>query len=172
MKRLIFIDESGTNLAMTRRYARSEKGERARGSAPVNYGQNITMIGAVDQASVIAAMTVDGSTDSDVFLAFINEILIPELREDDVVIMDNLSAHKIKAVQDVITNTKAELIFLPPYSPDLSPIEKCWSKIKIYLRTQAARTREKLDQCISKAIETITDTDLLGWFRHCGYCIE
>ena len=172
MRRLIFIDESGTNLAMTRRYARSEKGERARGSAPVNYGQNVTMIGAVDKSSVVAAMTVDGSTDGDVFLTFIEQVLVPELREGDVVIMDNLGAHKTTAVQDAIVRAKAELLFLSPYSPDFSPIEQCWSKIKTYLRAQAARTREKLDECISTAIELITVSDLLGWFNRCGYCLE
>ena len=154
---------------MTRRYARAEDGARARGSAPVNYGKNVTMIGAVDRDGVVAAMTVDGATDGDVFLAFIEQILAPELHEGDIVIMDNLGAHKTRAVQDAIGRVKAELIYLPPYSPDLSPIEPCWSKIKTYLRTQAARTREKLEIYISSALELITASDMLGWFNHCGY---
>lgn len=156
---------------MSRRYARAEGGARARGAAPVNYGENITMIGAVDRSGVVAAMTVDGATDGEVFLTFVEQVLVPELHEGDVVIMDNLGAHKTRAVKDAIAAANAELIYLPPYSPDLSPIELCWSKIKTFLRTQAARTREMLDNYISDALELVTASDLLGWFKHCGYCI-
>jgi transposase len=169
-KRLIFLDESGVNIAMTRRYARALKGKRARGSAPINYGKNITMLGALDRNGMVAVMTVDGPTDSDVFMTFIDQILIPEVKRGDVIIMDNLGVHKIKAVQDAIDRIGAELIFLPPYSPDLSPIEKAWSKVKTYLRKISARTRECLDTAISEAIELITNSDSQAWFKHCGYC--
>ena len=129
------------------------------------------MIGAIDRGGVVAAMTIDGSTDGEVFLAFVEQVLVPELHDGDIVIMDNLGAHKTKAVKDAIVGAKAELIYLPPYSPDLSPIELFWSKIKTFLRTQAARTREKLDDYISAALELVKVSDLLGWFKHCGYCV-
>jgi DDE superfamily endonuclease len=120
-----FIDESGVNLAMTRLYGRAPRGERAVGSVPINYGSNITIIGALGVGGLSALMTVDGAADGDVFRAYVNWVLWPSLKPGEVVVMDNLSAHKVSGIREAIEKRGARLIYLPPYSPDLSPIEKC-----------------------------------------------
>ena len=154
---------------MTPLYARAPKGERAVGTAPINYGKNVSILGALSSKGVVAAMTVEGATDGDVFMVFLEQVLAPELKPGDVVIMDNLSVHKIDGVCKLIEKNGAELIYLPPYSPDLSPIEPCWSKIKTFLRRQGARCKETLNQAISKALSSVTSQDACGWFNHCGY---
>lgn len=169
MNRFKFIDESGVNLAMTRLYGRAPKGERAIGSVPINYGSNLTIIGALGARGVSALMTVDGATDGDVFRVYVGEVLCPTLRRGDIVVMDNLRAHKVSGIREAIEGRGAKLIYLPPYSPDLSPIERCWSKIKTALRAIGARTREALERAIKKALSTITESDALAWFAHCGY---
>ena len=169
MKRLKFIDESGVNLAMTRLYGRAERGERAVGSIPKNYGSNVTRVATLGVKGLEAMITVDGATDGEIFLYYIKEVLCPTLKRGEIVIMDNLSAHKVKGVEEAIKGRGARVIYLPPYSPDLSPIERCWSKLKSYLRGVGARTREELDEAISEAIKTIRERDAWGWFAHCGY---
>jgi transposase len=116
----------------------------------------------------MAAMTVEGSTDAQVFLTYVKTILVPALRPGQVVFMDNLSAHQVDGVQEAIESVGARLEYLPPYSPDLSPIEACWSKFKSILRATAARTRDLLDQAITEALDRITPEDARGWFAHCG----
>jgi transposase len=164
----IFLDETGVNIAMARHYARSPQGERVHTSKPVNKGKNITVLGALSLEGIMAAMTVEGSTDAQVFLTYVKTILVPALRPGQVVFMDNLSAHQVAGVQDAIESAGARLEYLPPYSPDLSPIEKCWSKFKAILRAKAARTRDLLDQAITEAFDMITPQDASGWFAHCG----
>jgi transposase len=156
------------NIAMARHYARSPQGERVHTSKPVNKGQNITVLGALSLEGIMAAMTVEGSTDAQVFLTYVKTILVPALRPGQVVFMDNLSAHQVDGVQEAIESVGARLDYLPPYSPDLSPIEKCWSKFKAILRAKAARTRDLLDQAITEALDMITPQDARGWFAHCG----
>jgi transposase len=165
----VFLDETGVNTAMARRYARAPKGERAHAAAPVNKGKNITILGALSLEGIQAIMTIEGSTDVQVFLTFVQTILVPTLRPGQIVIMDNLSSHKVDGVQDAILAAGARLEYLPSYSPDLSPIEECWSKLKEFLRAKAARTRELLDQAITEALDIITPQDAQGWFAHCGY---
>jgi transposase len=172
LHRLKFIDESGINLAMTRLYGRAPRGERAQGSAPQNYGQNVTMLGALSCTGLGAVMTVEGATDSDVFRAYVQEVLCPTLREGDIVVADNLSAHKAAGVQEAITAQGARMLYLPPYSPDLNPIELCWSKIKTCLRAAKARTREALDEAVTRALATVTEADARAWFAHCGYVLH
>lgn len=167
--RLKFIDESGVNLAMTRLYGRAPRGERAVGSVPINYGENLTIIGAIGTGGLDALMTVDGATDGDVFRVYVGEVLCPTLRPGDIVVMDNLGAHKASGIREAIEGKGAKLLYLPPYSPDLSPIERCWSKIKAALRAKGARTRRALERAIRQAISTITESDALAWFAHCGY---
>jgi transposase len=169
LNRFKFIDESGVNLAMTRLYGRAPRGERAIGSVPINYGSNLTIIGALGARGVSALMTVDGATDGDVFRVYVGEVLCPTLRRGDIVVMDNLRAHKVSGIREAIEGRGVKLIYLPPYSPDLSPIERCWSKIKTALRAIGARTREALERAIKKALSTITESDALAWFAHCGY---
>ena len=169
LKRFKFIDESGVDLAMTRLYGRAPRGERVVGSVPQNYGENITMLASLGTSGLGALMTVNGATDGSVFRAYVEEMLCPTLRRGDIVVMDNLGAHKVSGVREAIERRGAKLIYLPPYSPDLSPIEKCWSKIKSVLRGIGARTREALEAAIKQAIGMITQSDASAWFTHCGY---
>lgn len=169
LKRLKFVDESGVNLAMTRLYGRAPRGDRVVGSVPQNYGENITMLASLGLTGLGAMMTVNGATDGDVFKVYAEEVLCPGLRRGDIVVMDNLGAHKVSGIREAIERRGAKLIYLPPYSPDWSPIEKCWSKIKSVLRGIGARTRETLEAAIKQAIGTITESDALAWFAHCGY---
>lgn len=168
---LVFLDETGSNIAMHRKYARSPKGERAYDSRPAKRGGNVTIIGALSLSGIVAAMSIDGAADGDVFTAYITEVLVPQLREGNVVVMDNVSTHKVAGIREAIESVNARVLNLPEYSPELNPIEECWSKVKSVLRTIGARTRELIDQAITEALETITEKDALGWFTHAGYCI-
>ncbi len=134
------MDEAGSNLAMTRTRGRAVPGERVVNTVPQNYGENVSMLAALSVDGVSAPMTIRGAVDGLVFVAYLKEVLCPTLSEGDVVVMDNLPAHKVKMVRELIEGCRARLIYLPPYSPDLNPIEKCWSKIKTYLRAVKART--------------------------------
>lgn len=170
--RLVFVDESGATTAMTRLRGRAPRGQRVDGTTPHGHWQVTTMIGAIRRSGVTAAMTIDSPTDSDVFRAYVERVLVPSLRPGDVVVMDNLSAHKAPGVVERIEEAGAELIYLPPYSPDLNPIEPCWSKVKEFLRAAKARTQALLDHIIGKALDTVTASDARGWFRHCGYVVH
>lgn len=172
LRRVKFIDESGINLAMTRLYGRAPRGERALGSAPQHYGQNVTILGALSCTGLEAVMTIEGATDADVFRAYVREVLCPTLREGDLVIADNLSAHKAAGVQEAIAASGARRLYLPPYSPDLNPIERCWAKIKTFLRAAKARTREALDAAVMHALATVTESDARAWFAHSGYVLH
>jgi transposase len=168
---LVFLDETGITTAMTRRYARAPRGERARGSAPGGW-RRLTVLGALSGEGMVAAMSIEAATTTRVFLAFLQSVLIPELRRRHpkaTVLMDNLSAHKPKAVETVLTKAGFKLLYLPRYSPDLSPIEPGWSKLKSALRAAEARTRETLDAALAPALDSITQADAHGWFNHCGY---
>ena len=167
--RLKFLDEAGSNIAMTRLYGRAARGERVCDRVPQNYGQNITMVACLSAAGLSAPMTVEGAVDGQVFLAYVEQVLAPTLSTGDVVIMDNLGAHKVKGVAEAIEGRGAKVIYLPPYSPDLNPIEKCWSKIKTYLRAAQARTRQTLEQALKEALLLVTEKDAQGWFASCGY---
>lgn len=157
---------------MARVYARAPVGQRAYAAKPLLRGVTVTMLGALGLDGMIATMTVEGSTDGAVFRTYVEQVLAPQVRKGQVVVMDNLRAHKVSGIREAIEGVGAQLIYLPPYSPDLSAIEKCWAKIKEFLRAKAARSYEALDQAITEALATITKTDALGWFTHCGYCGE
>lgn len=172
MKRFKFVDESGINLALTRLYGRAPRGERAVGSAPINYGENVTLIGALGSQGLDALLTIAGATDGEVFRAYTERILCPTLAAGDIVIMDNLGAHKVIGIREAIEARGAQLIYLPPYSPDLSPIERCWSKIKAALRTAGARTYRALNRAIKQALDSISESDASAWFAHCGYKVN
>ena len=157
---------------MTRLYGRALPGERVIGTVPQNYGQNVTILGAVGVQGIQAVMTVEGPMDTDVFRAYIKHVLGPTLTAGDIVVMDNLAAHKTPGIQQMLARRRVRLLYLPPYSPDLSPIEPCWSKLKTALRRAKARPREALDTAITDALGTITAMDALGWFQHCGYALH
>lgn len=169
LTRFKFVDESGVNLALTRLFGRAPRGERVVDAVPKNYGENLTMLGALSASGVEALMTVNGATDGEVFLAFVREVLTPTLEPGDVVVWDNLGAHRSAAVRAVVEARGARLLFLPPYSPDMNPIERCWSKMKTFLRAAKARTREALETAIKQALATVTESDARAWFAHCGY---
>ena len=153
-------------------YGRAPKGERVVGSVPQNYGENLTVIGALTSSGLQAVMTVEGATDGEVFRAYVEQVLCPTLQAGDVVIMDNLGAHKVAGIREAIEDKGAEVIYLPPYSPDLNPIEQCWSKLKSAARAIGARTRETLEQAIEQIIKTVSQADALAWFAHCGYKVS
>jgi transposase len=156
---------------MSRLYARAPRGQRAPSTRPVNRGRHITMLGALSLTGLVAAMTIDGFTDGEVFLAFLREVWVPQLRPGQILIMDNLKAHKVAGVATACAAAGVRLLYLPPDSPDFSPIEECWSKVKAILRAKAARTHEALEQAIAEALNAVTAADAHGWFAHAGYCI-
>lgn len=170
-RRLRFLDESGVNLAMTRRYGRAPKGARVLDTVPQNDGLHVTMLGALSLYGIDAVMTVEGATDAEVFLAYVEHVLAPTLQPGEIVVMDNLRAHNVDGVQHAIEGRGARLLSWPPYSPDLSPIEHCWSKLKTSLRSAKARTREALDTAIMHALTTVTASDARSWFSYCGYTV-
>ncbi|MFN2456387.1 MAG: IS630 family transposase [Pyrinomonadaceae bacterium] len=170
--RLKFLDESGSNLALTRLFGRAAPGQRVAEGVPQNYGENVTMLAAIGMGGVSAPMTVNGAVDGEVFLAYVREMLVPTLREGDIVVMDNLSAHRVAGVAEAIEAKGARVEYLPPYSPDFNPIEQCWSKIKTALRAAKARTREALEAALKEALLTITEADVRAWFAHCGYPVH
>ena len=169
VERLVFLDESGVNLAMTRAYARAPRGERAVGHVPKNWGESITLSAGIALRGLMAPLRLVGSMTADVFEAYIEQFVCPELRAGDIVIVDNLSAHKRASIAGLVAGVGASPRYLPPYSPDLSPIEPCWSKVKELIRAAAARTVEALDEAIVKALRAVNTADARGWFRHCGY---
>ena len=169
LEKLVFIDESGAKTNMTRLYGRAKNGARAVDSAPGGHWSTTTMISSIRLDGSIAPMVVNGATNKEVFKVYVEKFLLPTLQKGDVVILDNLSAHKSKEIRELIESVGAELWYLPPYSPDLNPIEKMWSKIKAILRKLKARTEKELITAIAKALEVITAKDVKGWFESCGY---
>ena len=154
---------------MTRDYARAPRGRRAHGAAPKNWGDNITMIGAMSTTGIQALMAIPGSADADVFSTFVERMLAPTLKPGDVVVLDNLGVHKGPKIRAAIEAVGAHIRFLPPYSPDLNPIESCWSKMKQSLKGAEAREVAKLYDAIADAANAVTSSDARGWFRRCGY---
>ncbi len=154
---------------MTRRYGRAQFGQCVPEAVPKYFGLNVTLLRALSCTGLDAAMTVEGATDTAVFWAYVEQVLVSTLVADDIVIMDNLSVHKVSGIREAIEATGARLLYLPPYSPDYSPIERCWSKLKTILRKAKARTRKALDEALTQAIEHITQSDAKGWFNLCGY---
>jgi transposase len=161
--RLIFLDESGVSTQMTRLYARSTGGARIHETTPGGRWKILTLLGAIGTRGRIATMTIEAATDREIFL--LDEVLCPKLRPGDVVVMDNLSSHKVQGVRERIEAAGAQLLYLPPYSPDLNPIEKAWAKLKQLLRAAKARTKDALDQAIAELLPMLTTEDARAWFR-------
>jgi transposase len=157
---------------MTRLYARCLGGPRIHEATPGSHWKILTILGAMSTRGMIATMTIEEATDTDIFLAYLDHVLCPQLRPGDVVVMDNLSSHKVKGVRERIEAAGAELLYLPPYSPDLNPIEKAWSKLKLLLRSVKARTRDVLDQAISDLLPQISPDNAQAWFRFSGYGVH
>ncbi len=167
---LIFLDESGVNLSFIRKCARAFGGQRAYAETPNRKGRNVSVIGAISLKGLLTQWSGVGSTDTLTFDAFIAQKLVPQLWPGAVVIMDNCSIQKSAELEALITAAGARLIDLPPYSPDFSPIENCWSKIKNILRRIGARTYPDLLKALETAFAEVTLESLVGWFTHCCYC--
>jgi transposase len=150
---------------MTRLYGRRPDGRRIHEATPGGHWKIMTMLAALRRRGISAAMTIEEATDGDIFLAYVEQVLCPTLASGDVVVMDNLAAHKVKGVAALIQARGAEVLYLPPYSPDLNPIEKAWSKIKQRLRSNCPRNAAELEQAIADAIASITAEDAQAWFR-------
>jgi transposase len=169
---LIFLDECGVNTTMHRRYARSPRGVRAVGVVPRNWKQNTTIVGALCPTGVQAVMTLEGAMDRLAFEAFVEQVLVPTLVPGQIVILDNLSAHKSDKARQLVEAAGCRWEFLPSYSPDFNPIEHLWSKFKSDLRREAARTQPELDNLIWPLLSTVTTHHAHNWFTHCGYLMQ
>ena len=171
-ERLVFIDESAMLTSMARRYGRSPRGQRASAKVPFGNWKRLSVLSALGIEGFLATMSVEAATDGAVFAAYLEQVLLPVLRErkpDAVLVMDNLRPHKTPEVRAVLGGSGFPYRYPPSYSPDLSPIEPGWAKVKSYLRRVAARTVEALQQALAPALDSITAQDAAGFFRHCGY---
>lgn len=167
--RLIFLDESGVATDMTRRYGRAPGGRRVRQGVPSGRWRTLSILGAIRRSGWVAAMSIEAATDGEIFLAYLERVLGPQLQPGDVVVMDNLAAHKVAGVRERIEAHGAELLYLPPYSPDFNPIEQCWAQIKQGLRGAQARTLPALEQSLAEALAAVAPHHVQACFRHCGY---
>ena len=167
--RLVFVDECGTHTSMTRRRARAARGVRARGAVPRNRGAVTTLITGLALSGMSPAMTVEGGTSAAVFAAYLQRVLLPWLRPGQVVVVDNVGAHKPERMRALVEAAGCRLVFLPAYSPDFSPVEEAFSKIKALVKAAGARTRAALDAAIAVALAAVTATDAAGWFAQAGY---
>ena len=170
--RLVFLDECGVLTNMARLWGRSPRGSRAAGMVPCGHWTRLTVLGALGIGGMLATMSIEAATSGAVFVAYLERVLLPELRRtkpDAVLVPDDLRAHKTAAVRRLLDRAGFLYRYLPPYSPDLSPIEPAWAKLKAELRRVAARTTEALHQALGPALDTITAQDAAGFFRHAGY---
>ena len=166
---MVFIDETGASTKMARLHGRSPRGERCRAAIPHGNWKTTTFTAALRLDRLIAPMVLDGPMNGAAFLAYVEQVLVPELEPGDVVIMDNLPAHRVKGVREAIEAASATLLFLPPYSPDFNPIEQLFAKLKALLRKAAARTVDALWQTIAEVIEVFTPNECANYFRNSGY---
>ncbi|MDP9478856.1 MAG: IS630 family transposase [Actinomycetota bacterium] len=170
-KRLVFVDESSTNIAFTPRYARAPRGERAHGKAPRNRGKNVTLISSITLSGMGPSMSIEGSSDTESFGLYMRDVLAPRLKRGQIVVMDNLSVHRSRWVRELIEGRGCQLWLLPSYSPDFNPIEEAFSKVKGLLRRAGARTLGALFEATGEAIRAVNREDARGYFGHCGYTI-
>jgi transposase len=169
-ERFVFVDECSSKTSLAPLYGWAPNGERAHQKAPRNWGKNITLLSSISkEGGMGASLVVEGSTNGTVFETYLEDVLLPTLKRGQVVVMDNLSAHKGERVRELIEAKGCELVYLPPYSPDFNPIEQAFSKLKSYLRDACARSQQALMEVIGEALSTISTTDALGFFEHCGY---
>ena len=170
--RFVFVDETSTNLTYCRRYGRAPGGQRLDQAVPLHGGPNVTLIAALTPDGLGALLSVDGAVNGDVFAAYLDLVLGPTLRPGDVVVLDNLSVHKVDGLDEIAKKHGVRLRYLPPYSPDFNPIELAFSKLKAWLRTAKARTHDHLEEAIRRAADWITGHDAKNWFDHCGYHVH
>lgn len=169
---LVFVDESGVATNMARLYGRAPRGQRARGAVPHGRWERLTILGGLSLGGLTACLAVEGAADTAVMVAFVRHALVPTLRPGQTVVLDNLSVHRAAAVRRLIEAAGCRLLFLPPYSPDLNPIEQAWSKLKGLLRSAGARTVEALHAALADVVDAVTPGDAAGYFRHAGYALQ
>lgn len=169
--RLRFIDETGVNVTLTRRYGRAPRGERLSERVPKNYRQQRSVISSIGVNGVAASFVIEGAVDTIAFNIYVEQVLRPTMRKGDIFVLDNLTAHHASRIEEVARECQAQVLWLAPYSPDFSPIELLWSKIKNGLRKVKARTLEELSQALTKGLALITIGDCRSWFEHCGYSV-
>jgi len=167
--RLVFLDESGCNIAMARTSGWGPKGERIVDYKPANWGTNISVVGAIRSDGVVCHRMFDGAINTEKFLLFVRETLCPRLRPGDIVVLDNLRPHRDPAVFEALREVGARGKLLPPYSPDLNPIELLWSRVKSSVRAVASRTRTGVVQTVRNALRRVPTEHFVNWFGHCGY---
>ena len=167
--KLVFIDETGASTKMARRRGRARKGERCRAAIPHGHWKTTTFTAGLRLSGLAAPMLLDGPMNGDAFLAYVEQVLAPELEQNDIVIMDNLPAHKVTGVRQAIEKVGASLLYLPPYSPDFNPIEMAFSKLKAILRKAAARSIDDLWQVIADALDKFSQQDCTNYFTAAGY---
>ena len=165
----MFLDEFGASTNMNRTHARGPRGQRVVCKTPHGHWKILSTIAAMTVQGVLCCGTFDGATDTDTFLAFVREGLVPHLKPGQVVVMDNLGAHRPRKVRELIEDKGCELLYLPPYSPDLNPIEEAFSKVKHLLRKIGPRTKEALVEAMGRALGAVSAQDIGGYFVHCGY---
>jgi transposase len=165
----VFLDESGVTTEMTRRYGWAPRPARVSEAVPAGHWRTLTVLAALTVEGMLASMTIESPTDGDVFLAFLEQVLGPRLEPGHIVILDNLAAHKVEGVRELVESRGAQLLYLPPYSPDFNPIEQAWSKLKQLLRGAKARLLGQLEPAIARAMDAITPQNAKAFFRHCGY---
>ncbi len=170
-EQFVFVDESGTHTSLTRLYGWAPHERRATGAVPRNHGKNTTLVAALTPDGLQTPWLIEGAMDTATFEWYIAEQLAPTLQPGQVVVLDNLSAHKAESIRQALAARGCELLFLPPYSPDFTPIEQAFSKLKAILRGLGARTREALQEAVRLAIEAITRDDATAWFAHAGYAL-
>jgi transposase len=168
-ERLVFVDEMGANISLAPVYAWSRRGERAFARVPRNWGKNVTLLASMSLEGMGPCLAVEGSTTREVFEAYLEHVLVPSLRPGQVVVMDNLTAHKGERVRELIAGKGCELLYLPPYSPDFNPIEEAFAKLKALLRKAGARSREMLIEAMGRTLEMLTARDARNFFEHRGY---
>ncbi len=168
-ERLVFVDESGATIMLTPRYGRAPRGQRCLGQVPRNWGLRTTLLAALTLEGISASFLIDGATDRQVFDTYVERVLVPTLRPGQVVVWDNLSAHKSVRARAAIEAVGCDVVFLPAYSPEYNPIEQAFSKLKSSLRRAGERTHAGLWEAIGSGLEQITSRDAYGWFSHCGY---
>jgi transposase len=169
-RRFVFVDECSTNTSLSPIYGWSRRGARVYFEVPRNWGANLTLLSSMSRSGMGPSLVVEGATTKTVFETYIERVLAPALSPGQMVVMDNLSSHKGSRIRELIEGRGCELTYLPPYSPDLNPIEEAFSKLKALLRKAGARTREALIEAMGRALDAVTASDARGFFEHRGYC--
>ncbi|QKG55659.1 IS630 family transposase (plasmid) [Hymenobacter sp. BRD128] len=171
--RFHFLDETGLRLDYTRRYGRAQAGQRVSGAVPLRRpARSLTLIGALSVHGLHGVQVLEGALNQRSFALYISRILAPQLRRGDVLVLDNLRVHHLTGLREWLARRGIEVLFLPPYSPDFTPIEQAWSKLKTKLRHAQARTRDALEEALHTAIDWLTGPDAKAWFNHCGYHVH